>query len=235
MQHIYDNIVSLGEDILGLFYPRVCCGCDAHLRKNEENLCLLCLHDLPVTYFWDYDVNPVEKLFWGRLPVAAACSYLHFEQDSVTQNLMHRLKYEGRTGIGSELGKSFGIKLKEKHWFQDVDVIVPVPLHITRQVRRGYNQSNYIAEGLAQVFDVPVDEKLLRRIVGSESQTNKSRFERSENVQTIFRAEKAGVSGKNILLVDDVVTTGATLVSAGAQLMEKGVNKLYIATLAVAG
>jgi ComF family protein len=114
-------------------------------------------------------------------------------------------------------------------------VIVPVPLHITRQVRRGYNQSRFIAEGFAQVYDVPVNEKLLRRIVGSESQTNKSRFERSENVQTIFRAENTGVSGKNILLVDDVVTTGATLVSAGAQLLEKGANKLYVATLAVAG
>lgn len=234
LQHIYDNIVSLGSDLLGLFYPRVCAGCDSHLRKSEENLCLICLHQLPFTYFWDYDTNPVDKLFWGRLPVAAACSYLHFEQDSVTQELMHRLKYEGRTGIGVELGKAFAAKLKDKSWFTDVDLIIPVPLHITRQARRGYNQSSFIADGIAQVYDVPVKSKLLRRIVASDSQTNKSRFERSENVQTIFKATESGVRGKNILLVDDVVTTGATLVAAGAQLVEAGANKLYVATIAVA-
>lgn len=234
LQHLYDNIISFGSDLLGLFYPRVCAGCDSHLRKSEEILCLICLHQLPHTYFWDYDINPVEKLFWGRLPVSSACAFLHFEKDSVTQNLMHRLKYEGRTGIGVELGKAFAQKLQEKSWFADVDAIVPVPLHVTRQARRGYNQSKFIADGIADVYGVPVKPELLRRITASDSQTNKSRYERSENVETIFRAPKSGINGKNILLVDDVVTTGSTLVSAGAQLMEAGANKLYVATLAVA-
>lgn len=234
LQHIYDNIFSLGEDLLGLFYPRVCAGCDAHLRKNEENLCLLCLHDLPLTYFWDYDVTPVEKLFWGRLPVASACSYLHFEQDSKTQSLMHRLKYDGRTGIGKELGIAFGQKLKENGWFQDVDMIIPVPLHRTRVLRRGYNQSSFIADGLGKIYNVPVRSDLLRRMIASDSQTNKSRFDRSENVKTVFKANPKLLKGKNILLVDDVVTTGATLISAGAQLIEAGVNKLHVATIAIA-
>jgi ComF family protein len=234
LQHLYDNIVSLGEDLLGLFYPRVCAGCDAHLRKNEHNLCLICLHDLPLTYFWDYDVAPVEELFWGRLPVASACSFLHFEQDNKTQALMHRLKYDGRTGIGIELGKAFAFKLQEKGWFSDLDMIIPLPLHATRQVRRGYNQSTYIAEGIGEVYQKPVKSHVLKRMVASDSQTNKSRFERSENVERIFKANAKELRGKNVLLVDDVVTTCATLVSAGSQLIEAGVNKLYIATLAVA-
>lgn len=234
MQHIYDNIISLGEDLLGLFYPRVCAGCDSHLRKNEENLCLICLHDLPLTYFWDYDVTPVEKLFWGRLPITSACSYLHFEQESKTQSLMHRLKYDGRTGIGKELGLAFGHKLKDNGWYSDIDMIIPIPLHRTRELRRGYNQSLFIAEGIGQVYNVPVRSNILKRVVASNSQTNKSRFDRSENVKTIFQANSSNLKGKNVLLVDDVVTTGATLIAAGSQLFNSGANKIHVATLAIA-
>ena len=234
MQHIYDNIISLCEDLLGLFYPRVCAGCDSHLRKNEENLCLICLHDLPLTYFWDYDVTPVEKLFWGRLPITSACSYLHFEQESKTQSLMHRLKYDGRTGIGKELGLAFGHKLKDKGWFSDIDMIIPIPLHRTRELRRGYNQSLFIAEGIGQVYNVQVRSDILKRVVASNSQTNKSRFDRSENVKSIFQANSTNLKGKNVLLVDDVVTTGATMIAAGSQLFNSGANKIHVATLAIA-
>lgn len=234
MQHIYDNIISLCEDLLGLFYPRVCAGCDSHLRKNEENLCLICLHDLPLTYFWDYDVTPVEKLFWGRLPITSACSYLHFEQESKTQSLMHRLKYDGRTGIGKELGLAFGHKLNDKGWFSDIDMIIPIPLHRTRELRRGYNQSLFIAEGIGQVYNVQVRSDILKRVVASNSQTNKSRFDRSENVKSIFQANSTNLKGKNVLLVDDVVTTGATMIAAGSQLFNSGANKIHVATLAIA-
>ena len=197
-------------------------------------MCLICKHQLPLTYFWDYDKPEIEKLFWGRLPIASACAYLHFEKENKTQLLMHRLKYEGKTGIGVELGKSFGAILKEKKWFSDVDVIIPVPLHFTRQERRGYNQSSFIADGIALVYDVPVRSKAMTRVVSSDSQTHKSRYDRSENVESVFEVTTKAVKGKNVLLVDDVVTTGATLVSAGTQLIDAGVNKLYIATLAIA-
>lgn len=195
----------------------------------------MCLHQLPKTYFWDYDVNPVEKLFWGRIPVASACSFLHFAELNPAQRLIHRLKYEGKTGVGISLGETFGHILKEKAWFSDLDMIIPLPLHVTKEVRRGYNQSSFIAEGLAKVYDVPVRGQLLKRVVASESQTRKSRFDRAENVDSVFAVEDVDkVKGKNVLLVDDVVTTGATLVGAGQQLIHAGVNKLYIATLAVA-
>jgi len=197
-------------------------------------MCLLCLHDLPLTYFWDYDVPPIEKLFWGRLPVAAACAYLHFEQQNRTQMLMHRLKYEGKTGVGTVLGRQFGLRLKEKGWFRDVDLIVPLPLHFTRLQRRGYNQSYFIAEGIRQVYDVPLRTHALQRVVATETQTRRSRFDRAVNVESVFRAEERLVRGRNLLLVDDVVTTGATLISAGEELHRAGINKLYIATLAIA-
>lgn len=235
LQHIYEKTVSALEDLIGVFYPRICAGCDAHLNKNEENLCLLCRHNLPLTYFWDYDVNPVEKLFWGRIPVHAACAHLHFEQGEAVQKLMHRLKYEGKTGIGTELGRMFGKLLAEKGWFADVDMVIPVPLHVSKETRRGYNQSTFIAMGMAESLGTLSSSDILKRVVASETQTRKSRYDRTENVNSAFVVVDGGkVRGKNILLVDDVVTTGATLSEAGASLVSAGVHRLYIATLATA-
>jgi ComF family protein len=223
------------NDMVTLFYPKICSGCDAHLLKHEQNLCLNCMHKLPKTYYWDYDTNEVEKLFWGRLEVSSACSFVHFQKDSVVQNLMHRFKYEGKSGIGTELGKSFGTILKDKHWFSDIDLIVPIPLHPSKEMRRGYNQSFYFAKGLAEVYDVPVKNNILERVTASESQTRKSRFDRSENVSSVFQVTgPKAVFGKNILLVDDVVTTGSTLEAAGKELLNAGAERLYIATIASA-
>lgn len=198
-------------------------------------MCLKCVYSLPKTFFWDYETSPVEKLFWGRIPVTTACSFLHFEKDNIVQNMMHKLKYEGKTGIGEELSTLFATTLKEKNWFEDIELIIPVPLHTTKQARRGYNQSTFIANGMAEVYNVESSESLLIRTISSETQTRKGRYQRSENVSSIFQTPHPKlVKGKNVLLVDDVVTTGATLVSAGAKLVEAGVNKLYIATLAIA-
>lgn len=235
LQRMLNKVISAIDDVVGLFYPRVCSGCDAHLMNHEDNLCLECLHSLPKTYFWDYKVNPVEELFFGRLQVSSACSFLHFEKGSITQKLMHRFKYEGKSDIGVVLGRNFGQKLKEKHWFTDADIIIPIPLHPAKEARRGFNQSNYIADGLGEVLDVPVRSKLMKRIRMTESQTRKSRFVRSENVDSVFQIdEPSKVRGKNVIIVDDVVTTGATLEAAGNCLIQAGASKLYIATVAVA-
>lgn len=226
---------SIVNDVIGLFYPQICCGCDSHLLKQEKNLCLNCLYGLPKTYFWDYETNPIEKLFWGRLEVSSACTFLHYEKEGVVQKLMHRFKYEGKSGIGTELGRTFGYILKEKRWFTDADLIVPIPLHVSKEQRRGYNQSAYIADGMGEAFEMPVRNRLLSKEVASESQTRKSRFDRSQNVDDVFEVMKpAQVKGKNVLLVDDVVTTGATLESAGKKILDAGASRLYIATIAVA-
>ena len=228
-------LISVADDIIGLFYPRICGGCDSHLLKHESNLCLICLHKLPKTYFWDYDVNPVEKLFWGRLEICSACTFLHFEKENVVQHLMHRFKYEGKSGIGTELGKAFAYILKDKHWFSDIDIIVPVPLHFSKEQRRGYNQSLYIAKGMAEVYEVKVWPSIITRVIASDSQTRKSRYQRVENVDDVFRIDNPSrLKGKTVLLVDDVITTGATLEAAGNQLLRAGVARLYVATLAIA-
>ena len=226
---------SIVEDVLGLFYPRVCGGCDSHLMKHEQNLCLSCIHGLPKTYFWDYDENPIEKLFWGKLEVSSACTFLHFEKENVVQHLMHRFKYQGKSEIGTELGRLFAATLKEKNWFTDLDLILPIPLHVSKEQRRGYNQSAFIATGMGEVFDVAVHNRGMTRIVASESQTRKSRFDRTENVERVFQVENPHyIKGKNVLLVDDVVTTGATLEAAGLEILKAGAKRLYIATIAVA-
>lgn len=229
------QLYSILEDVVDLLYPRICAGCNAHLMKHEQNLCLICLHRLPKTYFWDYKVNPVEKLFQGRLKVNAACAFLHFEQDTVTQHLMHRLKYEGKRSIGTALGRSFAVILREKMWFTDADIIVPVPLHPAKEARRGYNQSDYFAQGLAEVLNIPVRTNWMARVKMTDTQTKRSRYQRAENVDDIFRVRsRSGFAGKNVLLVDDVVTSGATLIAAGSCLREAGVARLYVATMAIA-
>lgn len=226
--------MSLVEDLIDLFYPHVCAGCDDHLRKHEQHLCLKCTHGLPKTYFWDYEVNPTEQLFWGRLNVSSACSFLHFEKEGVVQQLMHRFKYEGKAGIGQRLGEMFAHILSEKNWFTDVDIIVPIPLHPSKEQRRGYNQSRFIAMGMGKVFRVPIRPYALQRIVASDSQTRKTRFERVENVEQVFSCEPNEFAGKVVLLVDDVITTGATLEAAGNLILVNGAIRLYIATLACA-
>lgn len=227
--------LSILEDLAGLFYPKVCAGCDAHLMVFEQNLCLQCLHGLPKTYYWDYEVTPIEELFWGRLEVSSACSYLHFNKDGVIQKLMHRFKYDGKRNIGEGLGRLFAHQLKEKKWFTDATLIVPIPLHRTKQIRRGYNQSAFIANGMAEVFDIPAKNNALKRVLANESQTRKSRYQRTENVENVFKSVRTNVfRGENVLLVDDVVTTGATLEAAGREILINGAAKLYIATLACA-
>lgn len=228
-------ILSLLNDLLELFYPRTCGSCNAILTRSEKHLCLLCTVDLPRTYFWDYEHPPIEELFWGKLIVNEACAFLHFEEENPAQHLLHRLKYEGQTGIGLALGEQFGFLLRDNGWFVDADCIIPLPLHPSKQIRRGYNQSKYIAEGLTQVYGIPVLTEALVRTVSSESQTRKSRFERSQNVEAVFEVVDAGsIKGRKVILVDDVVTTGSTLIAAGEALRKAGVARLYIATLAVA-
>jgi ComF family protein len=202
---------------------------------HEQNLCLLCLTGLPKTYYWDYPTNPVEKLFWGKLNVTSACAFLHFVKESKIQKLLHQFKYEGKSGIGFELGKAFAQILQEKNWFPDVDVVIPIPLHISKEMRRGYNQSAYVADGMGEVIDVKVRNHALKRILASESQTRKSRFARTENVNQVFELSNIdSVKGKNVLLVDDVITTGSTLEAAGNTILRAGASKLYIATIAIA-
>jgi len=220
------------ESLVSLFYPRNCYTCNNNLTGNEAVLCTACRHSLPETGFHDSVHNPVEKLFWGRIPVVHATAFLFFEKTSKYQSLIHQLKYNGKKEVGIFLGNLLGTALKHTK-FDETEVIVSVPLHKSKLRRRGFNQSDIIAGGISEITGKPHLTDVLRRKVNTKSQTSQTRYARWENVQGIFECCKPElIKNKHVLLIDDVVTTGATLEAAGNSILEVEGTCLSIATAA---
>ena len=225
----------LFDDLISLFYPRICAGCTTPLVKGEEVLCLNCLADLPRTNYHLVKDNPVYQLFIGRANLSLATSFCRFDKGGRLQRLLHELKYKGNCAVGVKMGTLFGYELIQNSLFQTIDAIVPVPLHLKKEKKRGFNQSVEICKGLSQSMNRPIITGNLVRDVHSSSQTLKGRFERWENVSGIFRVRNGAIlTGKHLLLVDDVVTTGATLEACCEPLLEIPGVKVSIATLACA-
>lgn len=207
------------NDLLALFFPRLCLLCGNPLVEGEEHICVGCLCDLPYTHFYDYENNVVAQLFAGRVPVMATTALFYFEQGGRAQALIHALKYHDNKELGYYLGRQAALNFsgKENNFFAPasgvpVDCLIPVPLHPRKQRQRGYNQSEWIAKGLSSVLRIPVETGAIRRIKSNETQTQKQLYERWENVQDIFAlAVTTHLEGKHILLVDDVITTGSTI------------------------
>ena len=210
---------KIWNDLLGLFFPRLCLLCRNPLVEGEEHICLKCLCDLPYTRFCEYENNAVAQLFAGQIPVVAATALLYFEQGGRVQTLIHALKYHDNRELGYYLGRQAALDLsgEEKNFFapvtgRPIDYLIPVPLHPHKQRQRGYNQSEWIAEGIRSVCHIPVDTTAICRIRSNETQTHKQLYERWGNVQDIFALKATGhLEGKHVLLVDDVITTGSTL------------------------
>ncbi len=222
-------------DFINLLYPETCAACSRSLQSHEEVICLHCRHDLPQTNFHHEPDNHVAKHFWGKLPIQNAAAFYYFSKGSRVQQLIHHLKYHGQQEIGVKIGKMYGKKLLEAVAFQDIDLILPIPLHPKKQKRRGYNQSDVFAEGLSESMNVPWSSTVLKRVVFSNTQTRKDHLERWENVESIFEvAEPEGLQNKHILLVDDVVTTGSTLEACARLILEVENTRLSIVTLACA-
>lgn len=220
--------------LLDLFYPKLCLACAKNLSAQEELLCLHCEHHLPLTHYFDYENNPIEKLFWGRVKVRACASLYFFNKGEGIQRLMHQLKYRERKDVGLWLGKKLGLEMMASNRFNDLELIVPIPLHPKKEFKRGYNQSMLIAKGLEEVIGVKCND-LLKRIENSGSQTSKGKYDRWLNVSTAFRVNpNSAIKNKNIVLIDDVVTTGATLEAAVSALLSAGVKNISIATVASA-
>ncbi|MGE0636781.1 MAG: ComF family protein [Bacteroidia bacterium] len=220
--------------MIGLIYPKICMACDRPLLKQEESLCTFCIYGLPKTGFHTESDNPVSRLFWGKSEIEGAASYFHFEKGGHVQQLIHKFKYKGFKEIGIEVGKHYGAELKNFTPYNTADIIVPVPLHKSKQRKRGYNQSEFFARGLSQTMNIPTDFSSVYRAKATDTQTRKSRFERFENVESIFQLkENHPLSGKHILLVDDVVTTGSTLEACCETLKAAG-NKVSVVTMACA-
>jgi ComF family protein len=231
--NLFQNIFS---NTLHLFYPHVCTGCGSDLLQEVNQLCLQCINHLPETNFATHANNPIEKIFWGRIPIAAAHSQFYFEKESLVQHLIHQLKYKNNTAIGIYMGELMGKTLLNSNRFSNIDYLIPLPLFADKEHKRGYNQAKIICDGLSTVMNVPVITGNVNRQRFTQTQTRKHRNERWENVEGSFVIKNpAALKGKNILLVDDVITTGATLEACGSLLTQTEGVQLYIATLAHAG
>ncbi|MCL2041435.1 MAG: ComF family protein [Bacteroidales bacterium] len=227
--------MSLFEDFISLFFPRLCYACDDALRKNEEVLCSICLNHLPKTDFHLKEENSVAKLFWGRAHLHAATAYYYFHKGDKVQHLIHQLKYKNAREIGVFIGEQMGIELKDASAFSSVDIIVPVPLHPKKQKLRGYNQSEMFGLGLSRGLRKPMKTNILYRKQFTETQTKKTRSERWENVENVFAVHNPEeFTGKHLLLVDDVITTGSTLEACIHALETIPQAKISIAAMATA-
>lgn len=224
------------KDLRLFFFPVLCLVCGKRLSAcGGEVLCLECEYKLPKTgYTFCYN-NPVNQAFWGRIPVEMGTSLFHFEKGSAYQSLFHELKYRGNTKAGLYLGKLLGQDLLHSS-FSACDILVPVPLHKKRQQKRGYNQSEIIASGASEITGIPVVNNLLRRSTHHPSQTSLGRYDRFLNVKGNFTIspDAPDVNGKRVLLIDDVLTTGATLEACCMELLRNFNVLIYIATVSVA-
>lgn len=229
----FSNLLKSFED---LFFPPLCACCQQPLVAAEEILCMDCLLKLPLTNFHLLKNNPVVEKFKGRIPVRAATSLLFFTQQSRTQQLIHQLKYQGKTKIGIYLGKIFGESLSRVKWLEEMDLMLPVPLHPKKEKIRGYNQSVLIAKGIERIMGLKVAPKgILIKNKHTESQTKKNGLERLNNVKDVFQlCQPEFIDGKNVLLIDDVLTTGATLESCGMEVWKGRPKSISIGTLAFA-
>ncbi len=227
-------IANAVEAIAHLFYPQLCAGCGNDLHGNGQVICLRCLDEIPVTNFHLHAANPVEKIFWGRVPIAAAASYTYFTKDSLMQQLLHGLKYKGRKETGIFFGKKIGAALLESNRFMDIHAIIPVPLHPKKERKRGYNQATVIAEGISEKMQLPLITASLIRTGVSDTQTHKNRVERWHNIAGLFKISDKRLKGKHLLLVDDVITTGATLEACAAEILKIEDTRVSIVTIAYA-
>ncbi len=218
-----------------MLFPHTCLSCRSLLERNEEVICTQCRYALPQTSFHLQADNELARKFWGRIPLKYAFAYLRFIKKGTVQTLLHQLKYNGRQEVGEILGKWYGNELKKSNLAGEFDLVLPVPLHATKLKKRGYNQCDSIAKGLAEGLEIGWDREILVRQKANISQTRKDRIERWENVADIFMLKEAEkIKNKNILLVDDVITTGATLEACSLALQNAGCKSLSIAGLAVA-
>ncbi|MCF8247544.1 MAG: ComF family protein [Saprospiraceae bacterium] len=229
------NLIRPFEDFLCLFFPHLCLACEYNSPPYGEHICTACRATLPEANFHFRKENPFTEKFWGRVNLHAGAPMYLFTKESRVQNMVHNLKYKRKAEVGTALGRKMGSMLRQSPLFAEVDVIVPVPLHVRKLRIRGYNQSEVFGNGISETFGRPCLGNAMRRIVHSESQTKQSREARLHNVGEVFEVAKPKIlEGKHILLVDDVLTTGATLEVCANRLLDVPGTKVSMATIAIA-
>lgn len=226
--------MQLLQQFFNIFYPNSCVMCCNSLLKNEQFLCTFCNHNLPVIELKDYEKNEISSLFYGRIPIKKAVAFLYFRKGNTTQKLIHELKYKNNQAIGSFIGNWFGYELKKQEVFNNLDYIIPVPLHPKKEKQRGYNQVTSFGKSLSKSLEIEYIESVLCRVSSAKTQTLKSRFERFSNLSTKFLLTDTQIfENKHVLLIDDVVTTGATLEACCNELLKTKNITISIATIAL--
>lgn len=224
------------QDLINLFYPDICQICDTELFKNQNILCTSCINELPITNFHLDNENPVKKVFYGRVPIENATSLLIFKKKGIVQKLIHRLKYRGHQEIGSYLGKWMGAELSNTDAYVGVNLVMPVPLHKKKLKARGFNQVEKFGKEIALALGIPYLDDVLLKHHFSSTQTLKTRVARWGNIEESFvLAYPEKIRDKHILLVDDLITTGATLEACSEVLLEAGNVKISVVTMAFTG
>lgn len=223
------------EGFLHLLYPNLCVACGEDLPAGKSCFCFSCRLKLEPTGMHLQKDNEFTDRLWGRMPIESAAALYYFTRKSPVQRALHQLKYHNQPEIGLKIGREFGKMLAQSELFRSVEIVVPVPLHPKRERLRGYNQSAMFAEGLAETLEINSAPNALERRVFAESQTKKKRLERFDNVEETFAVTQAGrLRDKHVLLVDDVLTTGATLESCGKLILDVPGTRLSLATIAIA-
>lgn len=229
------KMISFWHRLLNLLSPQACVVCGLRLGIDEEVLCTTCNLHLPRTFFssMPYD-NPMARRFWGHFPIERAAALFYYEAGSQVSNLIHDLKYHQRPDIGVVMGRMTAEEFRPDGFFDGIDLIVPIPLAKKRFRQRGYNQSMEIARGVAEVTGLPIDDHAVERVSFTGSQTHKNLQERMANVEKAFRCtHKTALSGRHVLVIDDIVTSGATVSACVEALLEAGDLKVSVLSLGV--
>jgi ComF family protein len=238
MAQSYSNkafLNTLLTDFIALLYPELCVACENVLFQKEHIICLECQLELPITKFENYIDNPVEKLFWNKIEIKEATSGFFFHKKSRIQKLIHSFKYHGNIETAIFMGEQLGLQLKNSTRFKNIDLIIPVPLHPSKLKKRGYNQSEKLAIGISNILNLPVVTEVLIRNTDNTTQTKKAIFSRWTNVESVFTiSQPESLEHKNILLIDDVITSGATIESCAQQILKVKYTTVSIASLAIA-
>ena len=222
------------QSIINLFFPKACAGCNSFLLKDEIVICTSCRHDIPLTNQHLSKNNDVFSKFYGRIPIEFASSLMYFHKKGIVQEMIHKLKYKGHQEIGEAIGYWYAEELKDVEELNDVDFIIPIPLHKKRFKERGYNQVTSFGEALSKSWNKSYDETILVRNVYSKTQTTKSIFGRAEVVENIFGINyNESHHNKHFLLIDDVITTGSTLEACGRELLKIPGSKISIVCMAM--
>ncbi|WP_366915430.1 phosphoribosyltransferase family protein [uncultured Psychroserpens sp.] len=220
--------------MLNLFFPQICSACSNHLSDNELQICTTCRHQLPLTNFHDDPNNALHKMLYGRVKLQQATALLHFSKKGIVQQMMHNLKYRGQEQIGEFLGEWLGELLKPMSSYQDIDVVIPVPLHKAKLKSRGYNQVDKFAKAIAKSLHAEYNTTMLVKTTNTKTQVFKDRLKRQSSAHSNFEIQNGiTLKDKHILLVDDIITTGATIEDCANQLLKIEGVKLSLATMAI--